>query len=87
MNTTNYDGTPYSLDDLLSSFWLRVETLKQFAGIIQDEDNVCAAAKTLATAVHLLADDWSCFDKAVQQWDERENGTEYLNTTTKGAKP
>ena len=87
MKTTLDCGKPMGLEDLLSTFAMRIETLNDFAGMIEVRNNISSEAGTLAVAISALRDDWSCFLDAVQQWDERENGTQYLHTTTKGAKP
>ena len=87
VKTIYTDGTPFGLADLISTFALRIDTLSNFAGMIEMKNGLSAEARTLAVAIAHLRDDWTCFLEAVQQWDERENGTQYLHTTTKGAKP
>ena len=87
MKTTHTDGKPFRLEDLVSTFALRIDTLSSFAGMIELKNGLSAEARTLAVAIAHLRDDWDCFEDAVQQWDERENGTEYINLNAKGAKP
>ncbi len=83
MNTHNRSGQPFDLEELLNEFAIRLESLHDFASLLENAPS--AEVKALCLGIALLRTDYQTFDRTVRQWDAREHGTEYIGLSKAGA--
>lgn len=73
MLTHRSDGTPYDLEDLVSTFGFRLEAISDLVEGFAGKEHAPESEKVLVRVITCIRDDWEVFENAVDAWYEREH--------------